>query len=192
MRYLVHITPSKEICDEMECLRNDIKQYTRKVPKLAHHCTISVGNFQEQDEKQMVQALEEMIQEKFIAKFNQLDLFAEDALVARLEVSPALQNLHVKAAIALRQYMQIGSVDGIPELYKGDAKRLSSFYTYGSIYSGEFYQPHTTICEVFPESAGDIFLKHSRRFFGMAWEVQEFVLSKKETSWNAVHTFPLK
>lgn len=188
MKYLVHLRPSREFSDLVQSYRVMFSSHITKISKNVLHTTLMTIYMNLNDEEKVIHTLEGLTLSKFNVEMENLDLFDENSLVARLRKNHDLTGVHIKVIDALKKYI---NREENPEFH-GDKNRRATYEEYGSPYYAEFYNPHLTIAHVNPEIFGYISFNPDY-FKGKGWLVSEFYLSKKESDgWKTVRKLSLK
>lgn len=180
MKYLVHLSPPKDISEKVLALKNELGLVESNAP----HVTLCAFRSKEENEADIVRALELIVFEPFSVKLDGFDRFDEDSLVVRLEKERGIVGLHYCVIEKVKPFIDWSET----KMYAGsDDSRRSVANVYGSAYVAQFYNPHVTI------GHGGCAIPSVNGLCGLSFDACSFLLSKKQDGvWRAVKEFAPK
>ena len=187
MKYIIHVCSSQELVDFLDRYRKDNEHMVTGIPGLTH-CTLAVIRSDEKCEEDLVKSLEGIVRAPFeISVSGKLDLFDENSLVARVNPSTPLLQLHNRVIAKAKPFISWEETPPLSERYHNDEDRSIIYSMYGSPYVAEFYNPHITIAEVNPSKVTSL-----DNIPVYSWSCVEFFVSRKTSAWQTVKSFPLR
>lgn len=193
LKYLVYLRPPQELSDELGLYRVGIKEHITHIPSAGDHCTLMTGRFDEKDEKKIIDDLQDIVTQPFLVSLENLEMFGNNPLVARLKTSVALMQLHLAVIENLCHYLNWPAI--LP-LDKNDStlntpERKKVYERYGAPVFGQFYNPHITIADINPTLQQEEIPKAT--FLNYSWHVKDWYLLKKENGiWKMLRRFRLE
>ena len=181
MKYLAYFKPSDEFLKIAQAYVESLGDNVSKNLIGSGHCTVMYAVLKEENESEIVRDF------KIIApaasretKIKCLERFDEGSLVAKLDdTSGYLRRMHYSVIQTLsefldREYLQ--NTNLIPEKYRSDKSRMIEYKKWGSIYAGEHYNPHITLCRLKNNGKANLRKKPFRR---IEWVTDKIFLAKR-------------
>ncbi|HIH17849.1 MAG TPA: hypothetical protein HA250_01105 [Nanoarchaeota archaeon] len=174
MEYLAFFRASEELEQELKSFREGLvkgrKEEVYNFPSAGVHCTLFKAEAEEEDENSILNNLEtirkELGEEGLVATASELDLFAKNSLVLKLERTESLHKLHRGIFVSF-----------LPYIIKGSAYMDRELLTY----FGDNYSPHISLArfraaDYVPEE----WQEERTKFSGREFQVRDFCLVKAD------------
>ena len=181
MKYLAYFKPSDEFLKIAQAYVESLGDNVSKNLVGRGHCTVMHAVVRDRDESEIIRDF------KLIApaiaretKIKSLERFDEGSLVARLDdTSGYLRRIHYSVIQTLSRFLDkeyLQNLDLIPKEHRGDRSRMREYQKWGSIYAGEHYNPHITLCRFKNNGKADL---RKKPFHGIEWKTNEIFLAKR-------------
>ncbi|HLC53500.1 MAG TPA: hypothetical protein VJK03_03065 [Candidatus Nanoarchaeia archaeon] len=174
MDYLAFFRTSEKLEQELKSFREGLvkgrKEDVYNFPSAGIHCTLFRAEAKEESENSILKNLETIRkvlgEEGLVSTASELDLFAKNSLVLKLERTEALYKLHRGIFVSF-----------LPYIIKGSAYMGQELLTY----FGENYSPHISLArfraaDYVPEE----WQEERERFEGREFQVRNFCLVKAD------------
>lgn len=183
MKYIVYFEPNKELKNEVSRLRKLVNESPFSHPSLDTHCTIAIWKTNPEYEQRMIEELENVWCQPIRTTVKGIEMFDGGALVAKLDKTAVVEQLHYAVLDAL----MVAPKDPVADDPSLSDIAHSQRRLYGSEYFGHYYQPHVTIARVNPSTINltDLTIQTQD-----VW-AHEFVLARKEDEWKRIALFSM-
>ena len=151
MKYLAYFKPSEEFLITANDYVNSLGNNVSKNLIDTGHCTIMyAAALKEDKEEQIIREFKAIIPSAARdTRVEGLDLFDKASLVARLRKDRYLNRVHLSTIETLRNFIDSYELIGkFPTEYIGNKEREAAYLRYGSVYAGDLWQPHITLCRI--------------------------------------------
>ena len=166
--YLIYFNPSVYLEERLNAFRKGLARSDGIEYKAGDflHATLFKAKFSEKDEKKLFEVVLDTERSVFAPRVKEMDLFAQNSLVIKLEKPEELQELHEEIIRVLMPFMQ---------------EELPGWF-------GKGYVPHITLCKSMHGSVPKI----PRELENYSWLVDEFYIAKKvDGAWQPFMDFGL-